>query len=310
MSPQPLRTLRGLEPDRSPEKGRLRWLVSYADMVTLLFALFLIFFALSQTHPESLPRFVGGLRVTGTPVPPSSPMSADGPPSAAVPPAAAPPVPDVVEKLMPTGPLGRCLSRLSPSITPIEVRPAPEGPPAPRDGGASSEAAKEKLRAELEESLSGELLGVAEVHSERRGVVVALLDTPLLFESGKAELKVHGKKLLGRLVPIALRSGLPMRVEGHTDDIPIHNPFYKSNWELSVMRSAWVIRNLVELGIAPERLAVMGYGSTRPRYSNALPTGRAGNRRVEIVFLLEASSPTTQPPLPPLNLTSSSVDRH
>jgi chemotaxis protein MotB len=147
---------------------------------------------------------------------------------------------------------------------------------------------KERLRAELEETLAGEFLGVAEVHSERRGVVVALLDTPLLFESGQAELKTRGRELLRKLVPISLRAGLPMRIEGHSDNVPIHTGQYPSNWELSVMRAAWVTRTFVDLGISPELLAVMGYGSTHPRYGNDSPQGRLGNRRVEIVFLLES----------------------
>lgn len=251
----------------------MRWLISYADMVTLLFALFLVLFALTQSHPEKIPRLAGALEnksERNASQEPAEPNNVSNPTPSA----------------QPSG-----LAREWPKADVAGPFSLPSWAKTSADTGPSK---KEKLLSDLQQTLVGENLGVAEVELEERGVMIALLDTPLLFESGKAELKQHGKNLLARLVPIAQKNRMPIRIEGHTDNVPIHNGLYASNWELSVMRSAWVTRTFVELGISPERLAVMGYGSSRARYSNAAAAGRAGNRRVEIVFLVNESG-TDQP---------------
>lgn len=121
--------------------------------------------------------------------------------------------------------------------------------------------------------------------SEERGVVVTLVDSPLLFDSGSTRLSKAGVALIGRLAEVA--AGLPhfVRVEGHTDNVPVGSSGFRSNWELSVLRAAAVTEQLLNSGLAPGRLSVMGYGQHHPRNPNTTAAGRASNRRVEIVFI-------------------------
>lgn len=129
------------------------------------------------------------------------------------------------------------------------------------------------------------LEGVAVTLMEQRGVVIRFKDQ-ILFDLGKAELRPEARAILdkiGRLI-----AGIPnhVRVEGHTDNWPIHNERYPSNWELSTARATNVVRYLLETThIPPKRLSAAGYGEYRPVASNATAEGRAKNRRVDIVIL-------------------------
>ena len=80
-----------------------------------------------------------------------------------------------------------------------------------------------------------------------------------------------------------------VRVEGHTDDMPIATAQYPSNWELSAARAASVVHLFADHGVQPQRLAMMGYGQFRPRESNALPEGRNRNRRVMVIILADSA---------------------
>lgn len=118
-----------------------------------------------------------------------------------------------------------------------------------------------------------------------RGLVIRMKDS-VLFDSGQAELKPAAKTVLDKLAETV--KGLPnqIRIEGHTDDRPIHTPQYPSNWELSTARATNVIRYLIErCGLSPKRLSAAGYGEYRPVADNSSEAGRARNRRVDIVLL-------------------------
>lgn len=108
------------------------------------------------------------------------------------------------------------------------------------------------------------------------------ISSEILFPSGGAGLQDSGYLALDPLIPVLMANDLHITVAGHTDDIPISNSIYPSNWELSSARAGSVIRYLVETGIRAQRLTAVGYAATRPLQSNASSRGRAANRRVEI----------------------------
>lgn len=119
-----------------------------------------------------------------------------------------------------------------------------------------------------------------------RGIVIHFTDR-VLFDLGEAALRPEAELVLGRLADEVLRDWPnQIRVEGHTDSLPISNDRFPSNWELSTARAAQVVRFLVHnAGLDPSRMSAAGYAEYRPIASNAEPQGRSQNRRVDIVLL-------------------------
>jgi chemotaxis protein MotB len=110
----------------------------------------------------------------------------------------------------------------------------------------------------------------------------------LLFNFGKADINPGGLAFLDKLAALIRKIPYPVRVEGHTDNVPIHTARYPSNWELSIARAVSVVKYFAEIGkINPQRLSAVGYGETRPLVPNDLPANRTRNRRVEIVLATE-----------------------
>jgi chemotaxis protein MotB len=113
-------------------------------------------------------------------------------------------------------------------------------------------------------------------------------DDGILFEFGGAELNPAGFFFLNRIADVIQKLPYPVRVEGHTDNMPIHTRRFPSNWELSTVRAVNVVKYFVEAGnVDPRRLSAVGYGDSKPLVSNDSPEHRAKNRRVEIVLLKE-----------------------
>jgi chemotaxis protein MotB len=110
------------------------------------------------------------------------------------------------------------------------------------------------------------------------------MSSPVLFASGKADLKSEIMPLLDNLYTDLKHMDSTVTVDGHTDNVPIHNQYFISNWELSAARAFSVIRYFINKGITPERLIAHGYGEYRPIYPNDTETGRAKNRRLEITI--------------------------
>jgi chemotaxis protein MotB len=110
----------------------------------------------------------------------------------------------------------------------------------------------------------------------------------LLFNFGKADINPGGLAFLDKLAALIRKIPYPVRVEGHTDNVPIHTARYPSNWELSIARAVSVVKYFAEIKkINPQRLSAVGYGETRPLVPNDLPANRTRNRRVEIVLATE-----------------------
>jgi len=158
-------------------------------------------------------------------------------------------------------------------------------------------AAQEPPVIQSASSLESELLAVLaedrqDVTVERRSTYIVLtFPERIMFDSGQAEVKATVQPLLEKVAAVILdRPELVVAIHGHTDDRPIHNRRYASNWELSVDRATQVARALVQTGIQPIKLSIKGYGEDHPVYPNDSDDNRMKNRRVEIQFYLTPSS--------------------
>ncbi len=123
---------------------------------------------------------------------------------------------------------------------------------------------------------------------EERGLVIRFMDS-VLFDLGKAQIKPVGRQTLENIAPTLHEIPNQVRVEGHTDNLPIVTAAFPSNWELSTARATNVVRFLIEdRGLDPRRMSAAGYGEWRPVAPNDSPANRQLNRRVDIVVLYES----------------------
>ncbi|MFZ5943700.1 MAG: OmpA family protein [Bacillota bacterium] len=125
------------------------------------------------------------------------------------------------------------------------------------------------------------------VKTDQRGVILRFEDS-VLFDKGKAELKGDAKNVLNRVAQLLSGIDKPIRVEGHTDDLPIHTVQFPSNWELSTTRATNVLRYLLEHRLNPKLLSAVGYGEYHPLVPNESEESRRKNRRVDIVILRDS----------------------
>jgi chemotaxis protein MotB len=162
------------------------------------------------------------------------------------------------------------------------VRPDLDRAGAPE---AAADPALETVAAQVERAMS-ELIDDGSVVVRRHGQWVEVeIRTDLLFASGFAKLSPSAIGVLQRMAESVKPFPNPIRVEGHTDNLPIRNSLYQSNWELSAARAATVVHLFTDRGIDPKRLSVIGLGEYRPLQPNTTPTGRSANRRVVLVIL-------------------------
>src|ERR1022692_2660355 len=154
--------------------------------------------------------------------------------------------------------------------------------------GSSRETDLATLRSELEQALHGEIaLHQVSLHRDSDGLVISLREFGF-FDSGSATIKPQALPALDRIASILAVRTCRLRIEGHTDNVPIHTAQMASNWELSTARSTELVRLLiVRYRFPPERLAAAGYAEYHPIASNDAPQGRAQNRRVDVVILSE-----------------------
>lgn len=145
---------------------------------------------------------------------------------------------------------------------------------------------REELIRLLEEFIQREgLVGSVQIEITAEGVVLSFKDR-VLFDSGRAELRDDSRRILHKLGELLAKRTNHLRVEGHTDNVPISNAQFPSNWELSVYRASTVIRFLEDSpGISSRRLSAVGYGEYRPVVPNTTPANLARNRRVDIIVL-------------------------
>jgi chemotaxis protein MotB len=186
----------------------------------------------------------------------------------------------------------------TPAASPADIRlPDPPPPPAPPPPTPPVESPVEH---ELRELVADEPASAGlDLTTNSRGLVLSLAETGS-FAPGRAELQSSARRVLLMLANALGRVTNLIRVEGHTDDVPIHTPLFASNWELSTARATRVVQFLVEQGhLDPARLSAAGYGEYHPRVPNTSPELRARNRRVDIVVLdVAASRIETPDPVP------------
>jgi chemotaxis protein MotB len=247
------------------------WVIPYADMLTLLMALFMMLFAISSIDLQKFEKLAGGLAAElgggSSAVMDGGPSILDG---EAPPVATTPPIPP-----------GRAREELAEQALQREEQLA------------EAAAVEQRQLDEVERRVSehARAAGVADAvgfRRESRGLVVTVVADQVMFEPGGATVRPEGVAILAE-VAAALRP-LPNRVaiEGHTDDVPIHTAAFASNWELSTARATGVLRYLVDqLGVPANRVAAAGYGEQQPAAPNDTPEGRAQNRRVELAVLSE-----------------------
>ena len=256
-----------------------RWLVSFADMMTLLFALFMVLFSISSVNTskfealqKSLNDAFSGAVLDGGKSMLNSGSDADDTEQSSV----QPPLPSL-----------RPLTEIQPTTSKQTAAEA-----AKKAKQEEQDFRKLKRRIDKLSEQAG-LKGKVNVTIRRRGLVIQLLTDKVFFDSGSATLKPYAKKLVDKIaVVVRDEREHPIVVEGHTDSQPISGSQYPSNWELSGARSGAVIRDFVENGVLARRVTGGMYANQEPIDTNATPEGRAKNRRVEIV-LSRINAPVT-----------------
>jgi chemotaxis protein MotB len=252
-----------------------RWLVSYADFITLLFAFFVVMFASSQADRTKVKAVSESVKEA----------LEHGQFSAAI---------SVV--------LGRGKHENSkPPTNPDRVAKSENLPPKPPPPPPQQPADLTKSLATLQNGLDAELKsGKIGLKLEPRGLVISLREAAF-FASGDDTVAVASVPILAKIAAEIQRFGNPVRLEGHTDSVPIHNSRFRSNWELSAARSIAMLELLQQkFGIAPERLAVAGYAENAPADTNETEEGRAHNRRVDLVILSAEALKSEPAPAPPV----------
>jgi chemotaxis protein MotB len=231
-----------------------RWLVSYADFITLLFAFFVVLFASSQTDKQKQLKLSEAMQSAFTPL-------------------------GTFEAHSKTPPL----SDLSAAAI-ADATPAVLAPPLPATNETLEQTRARLTRLLAQQVAAGRIPpGGMTMRITTDGLVISLHEAGF-FPSGSAEVRPASLPML-YLLATTLPGG-PLRVEGHTDDVPIHTAQFASNWELSTARSTAITRLLLERGaINPANLAAAGYAEFHPVASNATESGRAQNRRVDIIVL-------------------------
>jgi chemotaxis protein MotB len=229
-----------------------RWLISYADFITLLFAFFVTMYSISTVDAKKMQKAMTAFQVAFS----------EGPKNTA--PVATPQAPQL--------------------SLPLVV-------PAARPQDLLLSAVKARLQKRLE--VLGE--NRVELDMDQRGLVVSVVEAGS-FATGRAELDDEGRRLFHEIALSLVGVPNAVRVEGHTDDVPIHTSRYASNWELSTARATSIVAYFVQnVGIAPARLSAAGYAEFHPRGPNGTPAARARNRRVDIVILNSRTQTQEEP---------------
>jgi chemotaxis protein MotB len=243
-----------LEEDDKPD----RWLVSYADFITLLFAFFVVMYAISTINQAKYDELTNSMGNAFSGVRDSSQQHINIKKSHG-----AKGVLEQKKSLLKPLPLTRLyedkMRRERESITSMGI------------------ALSNKLAPLINQ-------GKVRVMQNNRGVSIDISDS-LLFSPGSAQLSAIAIGLIQEIAQLIKTSKREIQVEGHTDNIAIHNDTFFSNWELSAVRASSVVRQLSIGGIADARLSALGFGSVQPVSENQTASGRSKNRRVSILIL-------------------------
>jgi chemotaxis protein MotB len=248
-----------------------RWLVSYADFITLLFAFFVVMYAVSSVN-EGKYRVLSDSLVNAF----RSEANVVGATIIAPPSATGSPVPVIISA--------------SPKANPqVEAQRARQR--------TKMRNMADEIRRVLEPLVKG---GQVRVNEGIHGIAVEI-NASVLFAPGEALLGPPAVRALQAVADVIAPADFPVTIEGHTDTIPISTPMFASNWELSAVRASSVVRLFAGAGVDPRRLTAAGYGDQRPIADNSTGEGRARNRRVTILMestLPEAGSASSSTSVP------------
>jgi chemotaxis protein MotB len=232
-----------------------RWLISYADFMTLLFAFFVVLFASTYRDNQQVRRVSSAIH----------------------------------KGFEQMGPFAGKQAGVSDGRT-QQTEPGP---------ATISVVDITELRRQLEAAIGPEIRNhEVDLRVTPEGFVISLREMGF-FSSGRADLLPGAAAKIQRIGMVLLQHGLDMRVEGHSDNQPIHNSVFHSNWELSTSRAITVLLLLVDqTKLDPARISVAGYAQYRPVTSNATPEGRGMNRRVDLVVFGSSAPQTAAMTLP------------
>ena len=235
-----------------------RWLVSYADFITLLFAFFVVMFASSQVDKRKVSDLAAAIQVAFQKLAIFTPSSSQ------------------VNLLNTTAAFSNS-KVLNDAVHNRESSLAGPDESLPDPG---------QIRDELERALANELQKKqVSLRLTHEGLVISLQEIGF-YDSGSATLKPESLQTVAKIAELLGSRREFIRVEGHTDNVPIHNAAFKSNWDLSTSRATGMIDLMINhYGFQPQRLSAAGYAEYHPVASNSSPETRGQNRRVDIVIL-------------------------
>ncbi len=248
------RRKRGQEEHENTE----RWLVSYADFITLLFAFFVVMYSMSSIN-EGKYRVLSDTMEEAFKTPPKSPEPIQ---------------------------IGEERKTLKTVDTAVEEINLVGVKPTITRQGRQLERIADDLEKNLAPLIDERLIKVTR---DRLWVKVEM-NNRILFPSGSARLSQKGYPILEELAEVVRDLPNHIDVEGHTDNRPIRTSVYPSNWELSAARAATVVRVFTRNGVDPKRLAAIGFGPYRPVADNRTASGRRSNRRVAVVILADKNA--------------------
>ena len=260
------------------EENAERWLLTYADMITLLMVLFIVLFAIGQIDQRKFDKLHDGLAQS------------------------------FGESTVLDGGAGLLDGSAVQAPAPDNSLAGQQALQAQREAllaaqlAADATTKKAQEMATLEASFSAALAkkglssSVEFQRVQDRGLVVNIITDRVLFDPGEATLRPEGIKVLDAMAPLLKKLPNGLVIEGHTDDQPMSDPQFASNWELSTARATTVLRHLLGDGVAPSKVAAAGYADQRPLQPGKSAASRARNRRVAIVILSTPTTPTTPSP--------------
>ncbi|MBC3909949.1 flagellar motor protein MotD [Undibacterium umbellatum] len=247
-----------------------RWLVSYADFITLLFAFFVVMYAISSLNEGKYRVLSNSLTGAFGKVMTVNPKPVDA----------------QTEHLVKLDPLPLVKNRVSEGLR--------------KERAQMTTMAKDILT--VLEPLVRE--GKVRVTQTSRGITIEI-NASLLFAPGDARLNVDSIQALKAIASVLKLDTHAIQVEGHTDNLPIKNSIFPSNWELSAVRASTVARLLTENGVDENRVTAVGQGAKLPVSENETPEGRARNRRVSVTILSVLPEPVVEVPIAPVSTATS-----
>ncbi|MGY1703656.1 flagellar motor protein MotB [Geodermatophilus sp. SYSU D00697] len=273
---------RGKKHEEEEHENHERWMVSYADMLTLLFVLFVVLFAMSQVDKDKFAALAKGLSeslggpiaVQPGPTPEGSVL--DGLPGAV----------DIASAIAPD----RTVEQAEVDAAAAQAALAESQRVAGEAQAEYDELAAARDRIESALRMAGHE-GAARFEIDERGLVVHIVADQVLFDAEEAVLRPEGRTVLDAIAPTLRALPNDLGVEGHANHLPVTpgGP-WPSNWELSAYRATTVVRYLAGDGVPQERMAANGYSDTRPLVPDTDPDAVTVNRRVDVVVLSDASA--------------------